>query len=232
MVGERYRDLLSAADSIVRMRNAADKLVDRLESVQDSLSSVGGSAPDGEHHFPHLTSHSTESDSCTPSLLAASPTKRQNTLRSARQLGQPQRLEMDRTLSSSTTVAHALQLLLAVPSIAHAKLDAADFLGAARLEELGQVVYRTLVEARIERPPDRDGERVEEGETPGRQTRRLVEVFPLIEKQAEPLAALGPLITKRALVALCDWETEPAASRGTLTHTLSLVPFPYLRALY
>lgn len=34
MVGERYRDLLSAADSIVRMRTAAEKLVDRLDNVE------------------------------------------------------------------------------------------------------------------------------------------------------------------------------------------------------
>ena len=38
MVGERYRDLLSAADSIVRMRTAAEKLVERLDNVEAGVS--------------------------------------------------------------------------------------------------------------------------------------------------------------------------------------------------
>ena len=37
MVGERYRDLLSAADSIVRMREASEKLVDGLTRVGNSV---------------------------------------------------------------------------------------------------------------------------------------------------------------------------------------------------
>jgi hypothetical protein len=41
MVGERYRDLLAAADSIVRMRSAAEKLVDRLDNVEDSILGAG-----------------------------------------------------------------------------------------------------------------------------------------------------------------------------------------------
>lgn len=41
MVGERYRDLLAAADSIVRMRSAAEKLVDRLDSVEAAVSDAG-----------------------------------------------------------------------------------------------------------------------------------------------------------------------------------------------
>lgn len=41
MVGERYRDLLAAADSIVRMRGAADKLLDRLEGVESAVLSAG-----------------------------------------------------------------------------------------------------------------------------------------------------------------------------------------------
>lgn len=51
MVGERYRDLLAAADSIVRMRTAADNLVDRLESAEDSLSHAGATS-DGEPFLP------------------------------------------------------------------------------------------------------------------------------------------------------------------------------------
>lgn len=51
MVGERYRDLLAAADSIVRMRTAADNLFDRLESAEDSLSHAGVT-PDGERPLP------------------------------------------------------------------------------------------------------------------------------------------------------------------------------------
>ncbi|GAA5978474.1 hypothetical protein JCM10908_004369 [Rhodotorula pacifica] len=185
MVGERYRDLLSAADSIVRMRNAADKLVDRLETAEDSLGSAGAASD-------------------------ASPSKRRQSLRSARRLSLPNR---DRSLSSSTTVAHALQLLLTIPSLVHSKLDSADFLAAARLEDLGQVVYRQLSEAEAEATP------LEEDTGDSVLKRRLTEVFPLIEKQAEPLAALGPLVLRRALVALHDWE----ADASVLAHTLAAI---------
>lgn len=37
MVGERYRDLLSAADSIVRMKVAAENLVEKLDKIDDGL---------------------------------------------------------------------------------------------------------------------------------------------------------------------------------------------------
>lgn len=49
MVGERYRDLLSAADSIVRMRSAAVKLVDRLDAVHQG---VENSAPGLSQSYP------------------------------------------------------------------------------------------------------------------------------------------------------------------------------------
>ncbi len=45
MVGERYRDLLSAADSIVRMRSAAVKLVDRIDNVHNTVTSVQPDTP-------------------------------------------------------------------------------------------------------------------------------------------------------------------------------------------
>jgi hypothetical protein len=40
MVGERYRDLLSAADSIIRMKAASEKLVDCLGTVESVIGSV------------------------------------------------------------------------------------------------------------------------------------------------------------------------------------------------
>lgn len=49
MVGERYRDLLAAADSIVRMRTAADNLVERIETAETGLGTAGA-ASDGERH--------------------------------------------------------------------------------------------------------------------------------------------------------------------------------------
>lgn len=44
MVGERYRDLLSAADSIVRMRAAADMLVDHFDVVESVVACVAEAA--------------------------------------------------------------------------------------------------------------------------------------------------------------------------------------------
>jgi hypothetical protein len=232
MVGERYRDLLAAADSIVRMRTAADNLVDRLESAEDSLSHAGVT-PDGERPLPLFFSFwgmvtsaqenlppfgPTRALTHThPHARTASPSKRRQSLRSLKQLGPPHPDQDPRSLSSSsTTVAHTVQLLLAVPSLVHAKLDAADYLGAARLEELGQVVYRTLVQAEVDLSFGGSPEREEDEEAKGAviptRKRKLTEVFPLIEKQAEPLAALGPLVLRRALVALHDWEADTTAS--------------------
>ena len=152
-----------------------------------------------------------------PYARAASPSKRRHSLRSLRQLGPSHPDQDPRSLSSSsTTVAHTVQLLLTVPSLIHAKLDTADYLGAARLEELGQVVYRTLVQAEVDPllggSPEQEEEEAKGAVAPTRRKRRLTEVFPLIEKQAEPLAALGPLVLRRALVALHDWEAETTAS--------------------
>ncbi|SCV66971.1 BQ2448_5617 [Microbotryum intermedium] len=120
MVGERYRDLLSAADSIIRMRAAAEKLVDRFDKVETGIS-VGedGNGPDN-----------------TPTKRVKHPKLAHRTSLS---LTKP-----DRTFASPPTLSLSIQLLLTLPSTVHGLLESGDFLPAARLEGLGRLIYRAL----------------------------------------------------------------------------------------
>ncbi|GAA5894110.1 hypothetical protein JCM8208_002350 [Rhodotorula glutinis] len=186
MVGERYRDLLSAADSIVRMRSAADKLVGHLDSVGhavreageavDGPSSTRGKAPQAPRHRPN------------------SPSRQ-------------------RTLSSSATLSLTIHLLLTIPSLVHTLLETSDFLPAARLEDLGRLVYRELAEHEL--PPE-DGD--EDGDAP----RRLGEAFPIVEKQWETLATLRPVVLRRAVGQLQSWDAPHLDTARTLAATVML----------
>ncbi|GAA5926932.1 hypothetical protein JCM10213_005528 [Rhodosporidiobolus nylandii] len=118
MVGERYRDLLAAADSIVRMRTAAEKLVDRLDSVDDAVRGAGATLDD-------------------------TPTKPLASRRASHRSISPSRSQ---TLSSAPTLSLTVHLLLSIPSLVHTHLSTSSFLAAARLERLSQVVYRELSE--------------------------------------------------------------------------------------
>ncbi|SGY40849.1 BQ5605_C003g02431 [Microbotryum silenes-dioicae] len=120
MVGERYRDLLSAADSIIRMRAAAEKLVDRFDKVETGIS-VGeqDNGPDN-----------------TPTKRVKHPKLAH---RASLSLTKP-----DRIFASPPTLSLSIQLLLTLPSTVHSLLESGDFLPAARLEGLGRLVYRAL----------------------------------------------------------------------------------------
>ncbi|KAK4053750.1 hypothetical protein OIV83_001406 [Microbotryomycetes sp. JL201] len=130
MVGERYRDLLSAADSIVRMKFASEKLVERLERIESAISRSSDATLDTPTKRPeHLKLHS-------------------RTLSNA---------EQPRTLSDPPTLSLTLQLFLSLPSIIDGLLDSSLHLQAARLEGVGRLIYRELSSYGEE---DEDGQRV------------------------------------------------------------------------
>ncbi|GAA5845764.1 hypothetical protein JCM9279_006102 [Rhodotorula babjevae] len=186
MVGERYRDLLSAADSIVRMRSAADKLVGHLDSVGQAVREAGaavdgpspnrGKAPQAPRHRPN------------------SPSRQ-------------------RTLGSSATLSLTIHLLLTIPSLVHTLLETSDFLPAARLEDLGRLVYRELAEHEL--PPEDGGD---DGDAP----RRLAEAFPIVEKQWETLSTLRPVVLRRAVGQLQSWDAPHLDTARTLAATVML----------
>ncbi|GAA5987153.1 hypothetical protein JCM11641_002148 [Rhodosporidiobolus odoratus] len=181
MVGERYRDLLAAADSIVRMRAAAEKLVDRLDVVDDAVRGAGAAIQD-------------------------TPTKSLASRRFSQRPASPSR---QRTLSSAPTLSLTIHLLLSIPSLVHAHLESSDFLSAARLESLGQAVHHEL--SHFE--PEDDAEVLMDV---AGQPKSLMEAFPIVAKQQEALDALKPLILRRALADLRDWEADTATTARTL----------------
>ncbi|GAA5931170.1 hypothetical protein JCM3775_004953 [Rhodotorula graminis] len=186
MVGERYRDLLSAADSIVRMRGAADKLVGHLDSVGHAVREAGA-AVDGP--------------SSTRGKAPQAPRHRNNS---------PSR---QRTLNSSATLSLTIHLLLTIPSLVHTLLETSDFLAAARLEDLGRLVYRELAEHEL--PP-------EDGDDDGDAPRRLGEAFPIVEKQWETLSTLRPVVLRRAMGQLQSWDGPHLNTARTLAATVML----------
>ncbi|GAA5904941.1 uncharacterized protein JCM6883_004916 [Sporobolomyces salmoneus] len=116
MVGERYRDLLSAADSIVRMRGAADKLLDRLQGVEEAVFEAGNKINDSaKERRPSLIA--TQADPSIPKTLADPP-----------------------------TLSLTLHLFLNLSSLVHSLIEQSKFLPAARFENLGRVVWRELEE--------------------------------------------------------------------------------------
>ncbi|GAA5996272.1 uncharacterized protein JCM10292_007502 [Rhodotorula paludigena] len=183
MVGERYRDLLAAADSIVRMRSAAEKLVDRLDSVEAAVSDAGAA-------------------------VEGTPSKRGKAIQAAtRRANSPSR---QRTLASSATLSLTIHLLLLIPSLAHSLLERSDFLPAARLDDLGRLVYRQLSE--FELPPEHEDD----------EPRRLLEAFPIVEKQWETLSTLRPVVLRRALADLENWDAKPLRAAKTLAAVVML----------
>lgn len=188
MVGERYRDLLSAADSIVRMRLAAEKLVDRLEKVEAGVTVQSGAVGGASRRCYRRA----EAD---PSC-ADSPSKRASALKLGnRTASSPD--ESSRTLASPPTLSLTIHLLLSLPSIVHTLLESSSFLQAARLEGVGRVVYQELSGFSYD----------EEDEDAG-----LKDAFPIIERQWESIDSLGTAIARRATAELRQWDTTPTVS--------------------
>lgn len=198
MVGERYRDLLSAADSIVRMRAAAEKLVDRIERVEAGVNiggSVGGKLSCSSR-YPQLWPRRADLVASSSRSLADTPTKR----------GAPKLLtrpststpESERTLASPPTLSLTIQLLMSLPSLVHTLLESSSFLPAARLEGVGRVVYRELSSFSYDDDDEDAGS--------------LKDTFPIIEKQWESIGSLGAVIARRATAELRSWDSQPIVS--------------------
>ncbi|KAK4058927.1 hypothetical protein OIO90_000373 [Microbotryomycetes sp. JL221] len=117
MVGERYRDLLSAADSIVRMKTASEKLVDRLERIENAVTLSADASLD------------------TPSRRLPPPKLHTRTSSTT---------DLPRTFAAPPTLSLTLQLFLSLPSIIDNLLDASSHLQAARLEGIGRIIYQEL----------------------------------------------------------------------------------------
>lgn len=61
-------------------------------------------------------------------------------------------------------------------------------------------MYRQLSE--FELPPEHEDD----------EPRRLLEAFPIVEKQWETLSTLRPVVLRRALADLENWDAEPLVS--------------------
>jgi hypothetical protein len=188
MVGERYRDLLSAADSIVRMRGAAEKLVQRLDRVESEVEDVAGTRGG---------SVSSRGACSVLTLAAAASTTSKRDLKSPVRTVSP---EMDRTLASSPALSLTIHLFLSLPSLVHSLLESSAFLPATRLEGIGRVLYRELSNYSSDGSQD-----------PG----HLKDSFPIVERQWESVGSLGAVIARRATAELRIWETDAIVSAAT-----------------
>ncbi|PLW18839.1 hypothetical protein PCANC_06621 [Puccinia coronata f. sp. avenae] len=172
MVGERYRDLLSAADSIVRMKNSSQNLLERLnharlESNRNRLISNAQLA--GNSHTTSITGSS----------------------------------------QLSYILATLLRLLLDLSEHIWRSLEQEDFLTASRYESLGRIISNELT----------SGTWDESGET---EPREVLEMFPIVERQSEALAQLGPQISSRAKLFLRKWQAKNHATMEALAAIILL----------
>ncbi|GAA5931882.1 COG1/VPS51 family protein [Sporobolomyces koalae] len=181
MVGERYRDLLAAADSIVRMRGAADKLLDRLDTVESAVLTAGDAAHD-------------QARVRRPSLVA-NPSDPADT----------------RTLASAPTLSLTLHLFLNLSSLVHSFIEQHMFLTAARLENLGRIVWHELEHF----SPNRSEENV-------LPIKSIKESFPIVTKHRESMRQLKPLIVKRATAELKSPDTPFITVADTLAALILL----------
>ncbi|WAQ86199.1 hypothetical protein PtA15_6A831 [Puccinia triticina] len=166
MVGERYRDLLSAADSIVRMKISSENLLGsldhaRLQSDRNRLKSKAQLA----------------ANSHTSSITGSS--------------------------KLSYILATLLRLLLDLSEHIWRSLEQEDFLTASRYESLGRIISNELT----------SGNWDPSGET---EPKEVIEMFPIVERQSETLAQLGPQISARAKGFLRKWEANSQATMEAL----------------
>lgn len=212
MVGARYRDLLGAADSIVRMRKASTSLLGKLAKARD------------ECDRETMTARAQESDMTRSRVImqrAASPL--------------PGGTDQDLQGHTPYSIATLVKLLLDAPEHIWRLIEREDYLSAARLEGIGRKVYRELAstgrtgrstwvtsgpagEAVLD---GRDAESDQEGD----EQDDLLAAFPLMQTTGDILDQLRPQISQRAKLHLRTWEapersvTESLASIVMLDNT-------------
>ena len=195
MVGERYRDLLSAADSIIRMQTASDALVKSLDKVVDGVSSVEGELPSSM--LLKRSAHRSLADE-----VPGTPSKSLLRKRASSSLPAAQSAEAlarsERSLSHPYTLSLAVHLFLSLASLVHAHVDRGDLLGAARLEGVGHYVHSSLATAK-----DSKG-------------RAVLDMFPIVSQQWGAVAALGPMIVRRSQAELTSASAPPLKTAETL----------------
>lgn len=191
MVGERYRDLLGAADSIVRMRTSSKHLMDQLSHARRDCS---------REQMQRRTR--TSKPILIPLLcVTAHPG---DPLAARRHL--QRHSKMPSQLQPGTNPAHhslamLIKLLLDAPEHIWRALEAQDYLSAARLAMLGRVVYRELASMTLT-GEDQD-ENADENDTPD-----VFRAVPLVERQWETLSQLATQIVRRAKTGLQRWDVS------------------------
>ena len=125
MVGARYRDLLGAADSIVRMRKASSSLLGKLARARDECDREA------------MTARAQESDMTRSRVMLQ---------RASTPLADGGDSEMQGHTPYS--IATLVKLLLDSPEHIWRYIEREDYLSAARLESIGRAVYRELASTR------------------------------------------------------------------------------------
>ncbi|KAG0149002.1 hypothetical protein CROQUDRAFT_654077 [Cronartium quercuum f. sp. fusiforme G11] len=172
MVGERYRDLLGAADSIVRMKTSSMGL---LEMLCGSI------------------------ELCNKSELK----------RKAAEAGNSYSSSLASSSRITYTLATLVKLLLELSENIWRALERDDFLSAARLEALGRIISSELTSGRWD-------------ETGSTEPGAVSETFPIVDRQAEALAQLGPQIALRARAFLRRWDVGRNETAAALASILLL----------
>lgn len=112
-----------------------------------------------------------------------------------------------RTLANPPTLSLTLHLFLNLSSLVHSLIEQSKYLSAARLENMGRVLWRELEEYKPESEGELDGS---EGLT--LPMKSVKESFPIVAKHHESMGQLGPLIVRRATAELRSPSVSPTVS--------------------
>ncbi|GAA5843593.1 hypothetical protein JCM5353_007493, partial [Sporobolomyces roseus] len=118
-----------------------------------------------------------------------------------------------RTLASPPTLSLTLHLFLNLSSLVHSLIEQHKFLPAARLENLGRVVWRELEGFKPE---------LEKGAGGEEQQKSVKEMFPIVVRHHEGMDQLGPLIVRRATAELRSSNLPPLVVAQTLASLVLL----------
>lgn len=189
MVGERYRDLLGAADSIVRMRHSSEHLLKHLGQAKRDCTQ--------EHMQRRSRACLCPLVFITNFMLMPHAVSKQpshsKTASVAELSGEP----------VHHSLAMLIKLLLDSPEHIWRALEAQDALSAARLAMLARVVYRELASMSL------SDEQAENAHDQGREkTPDVFMAFPIAEKQWDTLSQLATQVVRRAKADLQRWQVS------------------------